>query len=175
MCLVPSTHHPDYVPGLEYPKYLASLDDDIPIEYQRLPADSSSTTLVTGYIVDSDPDEDLEEDPEDVLEEDPANYLVDGGDKEEEEESSGDDADDEDEKEASEESYCIKIYLHYILGKKFYVVQFRRTSLTGFPAQSVRSSNAYTLDSPYLLVLVIGTSQSRQHDKSESDSHYLSD
>ncbi|GJT61443.1 hypothetical protein Tco_1004976 [Tanacetum coccineum] len=48
-------------------------------------------------------------------------------------------------------------------------VQFMRTSLTGFPPQSVRSSNANALDSPYLLVLVIRTSQSRQHDKSESD------
>ncbi|GJX31154.1 hypothetical protein Tco_0241009 [Tanacetum coccineum] len=56
-----------------------------------------------------------------------------------------------------------------------HVVQFRRTSLTGFPTQSVRSSNAYALDSPYLLVLNIGTSQSRQHDMSESDSYYLSD
>ncbi|GJV42694.1 hypothetical protein Tco_1421134 [Tanacetum coccineum] len=54
-------------------------------------------------------------------------------------------------------------------------VQFRRTYLTGFPAQSVRSSNAIALDSPYLLVLIIGTSQSRQHGKSESDSYYLSD
>ncbi|GJZ92296.1 hypothetical protein Tco_0664361 [Tanacetum coccineum] len=42
-------------------------------------------------------------------------------------------------------------------------VQFRRTSLTGFPTQSVRSSNADTLDSPYLLVLITRTSQSRQH------------
>ncbi|GJW82238.1 ribonuclease H-like domain-containing protein [Tanacetum coccineum] len=52
---------------------------------------------------------------------------------------------------------------------------FRRTSLTGFPAQSVGSSNADALDSPYLLVLIIGTSQNRQHDKSESDSYYLYD
>ncbi|GJW71008.1 ribonuclease H-like domain-containing protein [Tanacetum coccineum] len=44
------------------------------------------------------------------------------------------------------------------------MVQFRRTSLTGFPAQSIRSSNAIALDSPYLLVLIIGTSQSRQHE-----------
>ncbi|GJV87368.1 reverse transcriptase domain-containing protein [Tanacetum coccineum] len=43
------------------------------------------------------------------------------------------------------------------------LVQFRRTSLTGFPAQSIRSSNAIALDSPYLLVLITGTSQSRQH------------
>nr|GFC15682.1 hypothetical protein [Tanacetum cinerariifolium] len=39
----------------------------------------------------------------------------------------------------------------------------RRTSLTGFPAQSIRSSNMIALDSPYLLILIIGTSQSRQH------------
>ncbi|GJX76502.1 retrovirus-related pol polyprotein from transposon TNT 1-94 [Tanacetum coccineum] len=51
----------------------------------------------------------------------------------------------------------------------------QRISLTGFPAQSVRSSNADALDSPYLLVLNTGTSQSRQHGKSESDSYYLSD
>ncbi|GJT69492.1 hypothetical protein Tco_1028778 [Tanacetum coccineum] len=54
-------------------------------------------------------------------------------------------------------------------------VEFRRTSLTGFLAQSVRSSNADVLDSPYLLVLNTGTSQSRQHDMSKSDSYYLSD
>nr|GEW35984.1 reverse transcriptase domain-containing protein [Tanacetum cinerariifolium] len=35
--------------------------------------------------------------------------------------------------------------------------------LEGFPAQSVRSSNAIALDSPYLLVFITGTSQSRQH------------
>nr|GEW16052.1 hypothetical protein [Tanacetum cinerariifolium] len=48
-------------------------------------------------------------------------------------------------------------------------------AVQGFPAQSVRSSNAITLDSPYLLVLITRTSQSRQHGKSESDSYYLSD
>nr|GEY11728.1 hypothetical protein [Tanacetum cinerariifolium] len=40
---------------------------------------------------------------------------------------------------------------------------FRRTSLTGFPAQSISSSNAIALDSPNLLVLITGMSQSRQH------------
>ncbi|GJU20275.1 hypothetical protein Tco_1153617 [Tanacetum coccineum] len=39
----------------------------------------------------------------------------------------------------------------------------RRIYLTGFPAQSVRPSNADALDSPYLLVPITGTSQSRQH------------
>ncbi|GJW92348.1 hypothetical protein Tco_0169901 [Tanacetum coccineum] len=36
--------------------------------------------------------------------------------------------------------------------------------MTGFPAQSIRSSNAIALDSSYLLVLIIRTSQSRQHE-----------
>nr|GEV42498.1 putative ribonuclease H-like domain-containing protein [Tanacetum cinerariifolium] len=45
----------------------------------------------------------------------------------------------------------------------------------GFSAQSVGSSNTDALDSPCLLVLITGTSQSRQHDKSESDTYYLSD
>ncbi|GKA24926.1 hypothetical protein Tco_0710959 [Tanacetum coccineum] len=41
----------------------------------------------------------------------------------------------------------------------------QRISLTGFPAQSVGSSNTDVLDSPGLLVLITGTSQSRQHGK----------
>ncbi|GJR01482.1 hypothetical protein Tco_0524466 [Tanacetum coccineum] len=43
-------------------------------------------------------------------------------------------------------------------------IQSRRIFLIGFPAQSVRSSNEIALDSPYLLVLSSGTSQSRQHE-----------
>ncbi|GJV61812.1 hypothetical protein Tco_1467912 [Tanacetum coccineum] len=54
-------------------------------------------------------------------------------------------------------------------------VQFRRTSLTGFPAQSVRSSNAVALDSPYLLVLITETSQSRQHESRKSPTTELFD
>ncbi|GJW87945.1 hypothetical protein Tco_0163285 [Tanacetum coccineum] len=53
--------------------------------------------------------------------------------------------------------------------------RFKYISLTGFPAQSVGSSNTYVLDLPCLLVLITGMSQSRQHGKSESDSYYLSD
>ncbi|GKD42382.1 hypothetical protein Tco_1267027, partial [Tanacetum coccineum] len=70
---------------------------------------------------------------------------------------------------------CCVIFDLELLSLSFDFVQLRRTSLTGFPAQSVRSSNADALDSPYLLVLNIETSQSRQHDMSESDSYYLSD
>ncbi|GJU82646.1 reverse transcriptase domain-containing protein [Tanacetum coccineum] len=49
-----------------------------------------------------------------------------------------------------------------------------KESPTGFQL-SVGSSNTDVLDLPCLLVLITGTSQSRQHGKSESDSYYLSD
>ncbi|GJU40754.1 hypothetical protein Tco_1193711 [Tanacetum coccineum] len=54
-------------------------------------------------------------------------------------------------------------------------VQFRRTSLAGFPAQSIRSSNVVALDSPYLLVLISGMSQSRQHESRKSPTKSLFD
>nr|GEX61293.1 retrovirus-related Pol polyprotein from transposon TNT 1-94 [Tanacetum cinerariifolium] len=70
--------------------------------------------------------------------------------------------------------FCI--LLHEMMFKR---VSFPRSLLSpqtikvsfpqGFPAQSIRSSNAIALDSPYLLVPITGTSQSRQHGKSESD------
>ncbi|GKD32031.1 hypothetical protein Tco_1242809, partial [Tanacetum coccineum] len=78
---------PDYVPGPEYPEYLAPSDDDIPVEDQPLPTDASPTTLSPGYVADSDPEEDLEEDP--------AEYHADGGEDEEEEDESSEDDDDE--------------------------------------------------------------------------------
>ncbi|GKC71718.1 hypothetical protein Tco_1117601 [Tanacetum coccineum] len=79
---------PDYVPGLEYSEYLVPSDDEVPIEDQPLPADASPTALSSGYVADSD----LEEDPKEDPEEDPADYLADGGDD-----------DDDDEKEEGEE------------------------------------------------------------------------
>ncbi|GKE19323.1 hypothetical protein Tco_1426900, partial [Tanacetum coccineum] len=51
----------------------------------------------------------------------------------------------------------------------------QRISLIGFPAQSVRSSNADALDSPYLLVLIIRMSQSRQHECLKSPTAVLFD
>nr|GEW19459.1 integrase, catalytic region, zinc finger, CCHC-type, peptidase aspartic, catalytic [Tanacetum cinerariifolium] len=42
-------------------------------------------------------------------------------------------------------------------------INLRRTSVTGFPAQSIRSSDAIATDLPYLLVLNTRASQSRQH------------
>ncbi|GJV07390.1 hypothetical protein Tco_1345046 [Tanacetum coccineum] len=54
-------------------------------------------------------------------------------------------------------------------------VQYRRTSLTRFLAQSIRSSNAIALDSSYLLVLITETSQSRQHESRKSPTAELFD
>ncbi|GJR57685.1 hypothetical protein Tco_1499847 [Tanacetum coccineum] len=51
----------------------------------------------------------------------------------------------------------------------------QRISLTGFPAQSVGSSNTDVLDSPCLLVLITGTSQSRQHVNSVKQIHAIID
>ncbi|GJS59039.1 zinc finger, CCHC-type containing protein [Tanacetum coccineum] len=48
--------------------------------------------------------------------------------------------------------------------------EIQRISLTGFPAQSVGSSNTDVLDSPCLLVFITGTSQSRQHVINKIDS-----
>ncbi|GKA30976.1 hypothetical protein Tco_0717281 [Tanacetum coccineum] len=66
-------------------------------------------------------------------------------------------------------------FIMYISLSIEHEVQFRRTSLTGFPAQSIRSSNAIALDSPYLLVLITGMSQSRLHESRKSPTKSLFD
>ncbi|GJV67239.1 hypothetical protein Tco_1482748 [Tanacetum coccineum] len=85
---------PDYVPGPEYPEYLAPSDPEIPVEDQPYAADASATALSLGYITDYDPEDESEYGPTDY----PANEGDDDDD-----DSSRDDADDEDEEEASEE------------------------------------------------------------------------
>ncbi|GJX53943.1 hypothetical protein Tco_0282312, partial [Tanacetum coccineum] len=76
------------------------------------------------------------------------------------------------------------LHLHLYMNPKIKQLAIKRVdeygfiqiiSLTGFPAQSVGSSNTDVLDLPCLLVLITGTSQSRQHGNSESDSYHLSD
>ncbi|GKG21797.1 hypothetical protein Tco_0384392, partial [Tanacetum coccineum] len=52
-------HIPVYVSEPDYPEYLAPLEDDIPVEDQPLPADASSAALSSGYVADSDLEEDL--------------------------------------------------------------------------------------------------------------------
>nr|GEX21418.1 reverse transcriptase domain-containing protein [Tanacetum cinerariifolium] len=83
-------HVPMYVPKPDYPECLAPSDDDIRVEDQPLPIDASPVALSSGYIIDSNPEED---------EEDPADYPADGGDDDDESFDDGDDDDDEEEEE----------------------------------------------------------------------------
>nr|GFA84458.1 hypothetical protein [Tanacetum cinerariifolium] len=70
---------------------------EAPIEDQPLPTDALPTSLLSGYIADSNPEED-EEDPV----EDPTDYPTDGGDNDDNK-SSDDDNDDDDDVEKDEE------------------------------------------------------------------------
>ncbi|GKB68664.1 hypothetical protein Tco_0930076, partial [Tanacetum coccineum] len=96
---IPSPEHPPspvevpYVPEPEYPEYLVPSDAKSPLEDQPLPADAYPTALSSGYVVDSDLDEDLGEDPE----EDHADYPADGGDGDDEPSNDDDDDDTDDE------------------------------------------------------------------------------
>ncbi|GJS80227.1 hypothetical protein Tco_0730108 [Tanacetum coccineum] len=60
-------------------------------------------------------------------------------------------------------------------GRYQYIIQFKRISLTGFPSQSVRSFNAIALYSLYLLVLITGASQSKQHESRKPPTKSLFD
>ncbi|GJT03846.1 hypothetical protein Tco_0838308 [Tanacetum coccineum] len=63
---VPGPEHPpspDYVLDPEYKEYVSLLENEVPTKDQPLPTDASPTALSSGYVVDSDPEED--EDKED--------------------------------------------------------------------------------------------------------------
>ncbi|GKC68976.1 hypothetical protein Tco_1114859 [Tanacetum coccineum] len=77
-------------------------DEVFPVEEQPMPAAVSPTADSLGYVLESDPKEDLEEDDED-LKEDPADYPTNRDDGDEEEEPFRDEADDEEEDEDEEE------------------------------------------------------------------------
>ncbi|GKE06725.1 hypothetical protein Tco_1398743 [Tanacetum coccineum] len=82
-------------------------DEVLPAKEQPLPAALSPTVDSSGYVLKSDPEEDLEEDDEDP-EEDPTDYPTDypadgGDDGDDEDESSDDDEDDDVDIEEEEE------------------------------------------------------------------------
>nr|GEZ44402.1 hypothetical protein [Tanacetum cinerariifolium] len=79
-------------------EYIPPEDGVFPSEKQPLPAATSPTAELPGYIPESDPDEDLEEDDDEDPEEDPNDYPADHDD-DEEEDPSVDDADEEDEEQ----------------------------------------------------------------------------
>ncbi|GJS76917.1 hypothetical protein Tco_0726798 [Tanacetum coccineum] len=89
---VPGTEHPpspDYVPGLEYLEYLVPFDYEVPIKDQPLPVDALLIALSSGYVADSNPEEDPDEDPK----EDPMDYPA----EEDPEEAFEEDEDEEEE------------------------------------------------------------------------------
>ncbi|GJW50503.1 hypothetical protein Tco_0091854 [Tanacetum coccineum] len=97
------TLSPDYIPGPEYPKYLAPSDEEVPVEDQPYVVVDSPIALSSGYITDSDPKEDQEDESEDGLVDYPADRGDDDEDDDDDDDSSRDDADDKDEEEASNE------------------------------------------------------------------------
>ncbi|GKB24041.1 hypothetical protein Tco_0863442, partial [Tanacetum coccineum] len=95
-------HDPDYVPEPIYPEYIPLEEEHVfPVEEQPLPPVDSPTTESLGYVVESDPEEDLDEYKDEETEDGPGDYPIDGGDDGDDDDgdSSGDDADDEDEEE----------------------------------------------------------------------------
>nr|GFD39954.1 hypothetical protein [Tanacetum cinerariifolium] len=76
---------------------IMSDSEDSTVTYTTpLPAAASPTAKSLGYILESNPNEDLEEDDDEDPEEDLADYPADHDDEEEEEEPYGDDVDEED-------------------------------------------------------------------------------
>nr|GEZ44306.1 hypothetical protein [Tanacetum cinerariifolium] len=86
---------------------LGPLEDEhiLSAEEQPLPPIVSPTAESLGYVVESDPEEDLEEYEDDKTEDGPVDHPMDGGDDGDDDDgdSSGYDADDEDEDEEDEE------------------------------------------------------------------------
>nr|GEZ34902.1 hypothetical protein [Tanacetum cinerariifolium] len=99
-------HDPDFVPEPIYLEYI-TLDDEhiLSAEEQPLPPVVSPTTESSGYVAESDPEEDLEEYEDDETEDGLVDHPMDGGDDgdDDDDDLSGYDADDEDEKEEEEE------------------------------------------------------------------------
>ncbi|GJV89507.1 hypothetical protein Tco_1533445 [Tanacetum coccineum] len=96
----------DYVAGPEYLEYLTLSDKEVPIKDQPYATVDSPIALSTGYIADSD----VEEDPKDESEDVPTDYPTDGGDDDDDDDDdwSGDDADDEDEEEVFEKDEVVE-------------------------------------------------------------------
>ncbi|GJT93882.1 hypothetical protein Tco_1082727 [Tanacetum coccineum] len=91
-------HDPDYVPEPIYPEYIQLEDDhEFPAEEQPLPPIDSPNAESPGYVIESDPEEDLEEYEDDEINDGPVDYHMDGGDDEDDDDgdSSGDDADED--------------------------------------------------------------------------------
>ncbi|GJV01223.1 hypothetical protein Tco_1334792, partial [Tanacetum coccineum] len=99
-------HDPDYVPEPMYPEYIPLKDEQVFLaEEKPLPHVVSPTAESPGYVVESDPEEDLKEYEDDETKDGPVDYLIDGGEDGDDYDGSlhRDDADDEDEDEEDED------------------------------------------------------------------------
>ncbi|GJX63047.1 putative ribonuclease H-like domain-containing protein [Tanacetum coccineum] len=74
----------EYVPALEYPKYLTPSDEEVPFKDQPYGATDLPVALSPSYIIDSE----SEEDPEDDSEDGPVDYSANGGDDDDDDDSS---------------------------------------------------------------------------------------
>ncbi|GJZ14600.1 hypothetical protein Tco_0550277 [Tanacetum coccineum] len=89
----PST---EFVPEHVYLEFMPSEDDVLLDEEHPLPAATSPTTDLPGYVPESNPEEDPEEDDDEDPKEDPADYPADRGDNSDNEDESSDDDEDDD-------------------------------------------------------------------------------
>ncbi|GKF03130.1 hypothetical protein Tco_0030053, partial [Tanacetum coccineum] len=99
-------HDPDYVPEPIYTEYIPLEDEhEFLAKEQPLPPIVSPIAESPGYVVESDPEEDLEEYEDDETEDGPVDYPMDGGEDGDDDDgdSSGDDADDEDKDKEDED------------------------------------------------------------------------
>ncbi|GJR23180.1 hypothetical protein Tco_0971707 [Tanacetum coccineum] len=99
-------HDPDYVSEPIYPEYIPLEDEhEFPAKEQPLPPIVSPTAESLGYVVESNPEEDLEEYEDDETEDGPVDYPIDGGEDGDDDDgdSSRDDVDDEEEDEDEED------------------------------------------------------------------------
>nr|GEV03263.1 hypothetical protein [Tanacetum cinerariifolium] len=99
-------HDPDYMPEPMYSEYIPLEDEHVlPAEEQPLPPIDSPTAESSGYVAESDLEEDLEEYEDDEIEDGSVDYPMGGEDDGDDDDgdSSGDDADDENEDEEDEE------------------------------------------------------------------------
>ncbi|GJX59901.1 hypothetical protein Tco_0291291 [Tanacetum coccineum] len=85
-----------YVPEPVYPEFMPPEDEVFPAEEQPLPAATSSTADLPGYVPESNPKEDPEEDDDEDPKEDHVDYPADEGDDGDDEDVSSDDDEDDD-------------------------------------------------------------------------------
>ncbi|GKG40756.1 hypothetical protein Tco_0469968, partial [Tanacetum coccineum] len=125
----------------EYPEYLVPPDAEAPIEDQPLPDDASPTTLSSGYVAASDPEEDPEVDP--------TKYPVDGGDDDDDDD---DDKDDEDEDEEEHLAPADSTTLHTVdpvsLAKDIEAFETDKSAPTPPSPRSHRASISIRLHTP---------------------------